>query len=252
MDDNELNDFTDLALSILPVNDLLGRTRIRQRWLKLGGQPSAGRPGSSADFSEQLVACFDEAGAPLITPTRALSYFRGLTPTLGVDPQRWGRTMQRHAFTMAVATDEAMLAKVQDVIAQRLETGQGVSTAPRDINAILSESGIVAPNRGYAEMVWRTNARDAYLQGQQEEILDPDVADYFPAWKYVGVGDERERDTHEFMNDSYWPREVLFADVRDNLKGSYDGYNCRCDMIPLDKFEWAYLQKQGKKFATAA
>lgn len=235
----------DAIAATRATSDLLGRARVRRRWEKA--------VAGVRQFSEEPTdfLCFDEAGGiPLMQPTRALEYFRKLVPSIGVDPQRWGPAMERHAFTLAVDADGVILDKVKSVIAARLETGAGVASAPAEIEVILDSVGVTPRNPQYSEMVFRTNARDAYLTGADEERQDPDVVEFFPAWRYSAIVDTRSRRSHAERNGKYFPASLSFAEVRGTDIGEVA--NCRCDFILIDKDEWAQLQSKGVRFAIAA
>jgi SPP1 gp7 family putative phage head morphogenesis protein len=235
-DDGEHEVLKQTFAATTATSDLLARQKIRERWLKVVNRKHS-EPRKFAD----------PATPPLMQPTKALDYFRKLTPTIGVDPLRWGAAMERHAFTLSVDTEGVVLDKVQKLIADRLATGVGISTAPSEIDAILNEAGIAPANPQYAEMVFRTNQRDAYVTAADEERRDPDVVDFFPAWRYSAIVDSRSRPEHSARNGNYYPADLTFTEVRGTEAG--DVCNCRCDFIALDKFEWADLEAKGARFA---
>jgi predicted double-glycine peptidase len=180
-------------------------------------------------------------------PQRAVEYFTGLVPTLGTDPQRFGDDLRRRAFTLAVATDQELLGRVQDLVGERLRTGQGVGPGGRDVQQLLDDAGVSTSNPQYAEAVFRTNTHDAYHQGGTEAMQDPDVRDTFPVWQYSNPHDSRSRKTHAERNGKYYPSSVPFVQVRGTDAG--DAINCRCDQIPIDKWTWAKRRGSGARVA---
>jgi SPP1 gp7 family putative phage head morphogenesis protein len=75
---------------------------------------------------------------------------------------------------------------------------------------------------------------DAYNEGRHEQLLDPDVNEYFPAMYLSAVLDGRNRKTHgkadglTFMvTDPVWRR----------LRPT-NGYNCREVIIPISKYDF--------------
>jgi hypothetical protein len=199
-------------------------------------------------FSEQPdadpFAVFDEA-PPAITPVEAVSHFRKLVPTLGIDPARYGPRLERHAFTLAVASDEALLAKVKDVIARQLAAGRSFNPAG-DIGDLLDAAGVSPRNPQYAEMVYRTNMNDAYTAGQTAELQSAGMRDLFPAWRYLGIDDERAGDDHRPKFDRLYPSSASFAEVRGPRV-----YNCRCGMQPVSAGELAQLRAAGERVETS-
>lgn len=230
---DEARDVEDALAATVGTAHLLGRSRIH-----------AYRQRVSKHAENHFEVFRDEPVKPL-APESAVEAFQRLIPTLGIDPQRFGIDMRRHAFTLAATTDQVVLDKVKQVITDRLATGVGVSTAPADISDILERAGVSPRNPQYAEMTFRTNMMDAYNQGAQEELAAS--ADYFPVWKYASIADERSRPTHAAKNGLYYPTSVPFVEVRG--KDISDSANCRCTFIPVLAADWKELQKAGARLA---
>ncbi len=241
-----------LADAIAATNataNLLGRARIQERLKR------AAKLRGLKDFSDEATAftAFDET-VPVrpLPPEKALRYFQGLYPKLDVDPERFGPQMKRHAFTLAEDTEGTVLDKVKEVISRVLDTGEKVSAAPRMIDQILEGAGIHPRNSAYGELVFRTNMMDSYGIGADEERQAPHVAPFFPAWKFLGILDGRQRPSHQVHFDHYFPNEVTFAEVRDSVKGEFDGFQCRCVAQPVDRWTWAKLQQGGAEVSSFA
>ncbi len=238
----------------LGTANLLGRARIRLRQQAAIKAHESGRRKFSEDPTD--FSCFDEPGRDIrpMAPEKAVAYFRGLVPSLGTDPQRFGEQMRRRAFTLAAATEDTLLGRCQDLISRALETGEGASTGRLDIANLLDDAGVSPRNPQYGDMVFRTNMKDSYMTGADEERQDPDVADTFPVWRWVHfpprIGPARPQ--HEALHDKYFPNEAAFAEVRDSFKGEFDGYNCGCDQIPIDKWTWQKLQRGGAEISAFA
>lgn len=238
--DEEKQKLADALAATNATADLLGRSRIRLRLAK--AQTGVRQFAEDATDFESFAD-----GPPLLKPDAAVDYFKRLVPTLGVDPKRFGPAMERQAFTLAGQTDEVLLSRVQDVITQRLETGKGWSTAPQAIDDLLDEAGVGRRNAQRSEMIWRTNAQDSFQTGAMKEMQSDEVKEFMPVWKWLGILDGRQRPAHQVHFDKYYPNELSFAEVRDSVKGDFDGYNCRCSFAPIDKYEWAELQANGAK-----
>lgn len=243
-DDREREALAAGFAAALATGDLLGRARIRLR------QQQAEALAGVRHFSEDPTdfTAFAEGISPM-APRRAVDFFRSLVPTIGVDPKRYGPQLKRQAFTLSVTTDETVLAKVKGIVARRLETGKGVGTAPAEIQAVLDEAGCTPASSGYASMVFRTNLMDALSTGAMDELQSPEVRTTFPVWRFIGIRDGRQRPSHEVHFDRYYPTSMTFAEVRDSVKGSFDGFACRCSLIPTDRWEWADLYARGVRLA---
>jgi hypothetical protein len=224
--------------------DLLGRSRIQERADKV-------RSGVKM-FAEDPTpfSAFDDT-TPIqpLSPRKALDYFRRLFPRLGVQADRFGTLHERAAFTLAKGTDEELLTRVQNAISEALESGE-VARGPRTIAKILDNAGVSEGNPQYSEMVFRTNMMDSYNSGTSRELATKGMRELFPVWKYLGISDGRERASHAVHFNKYYPSSVTFAEVRDSVKGKFDGYNDRCTSAPIADFEWAELQAKGEKVST--
>jgi hypothetical protein len=237
----ERKELADTLAAVNSTAELLGRSRIRlrqQRAEDLHGAKKFSEEGTSWEVFK------DEALKPK-PPEEALKYFKKLVPRIGVDPGRFGPLQERSAFTLAADTEGVILDKVQNAITSMLETGKGIDRGGTAIQEIMDAAGVSHRNSQYSEMVMRTNMKDSYATGSMKELQDPDVVETFPVWKFSGVRDGRQRPAHEQWFDKYFPNHASFAAVRDSIKGDFDGYNCRCDFIAVDKWEWAELQKAG-------
>jgi SPP1 gp7 family putative phage head morphogenesis protein len=225
--DAELHRLTEALAGANAAADLLGRARVRE----LVHRNSDG-PRKFAEFRQ-----FADAPIPPLSPEAALAYFRALVPTLGVDPRNYGRDMRRAAFTLAEATEQTLVEKVQAAIADVLEQGTGPEelSGEETIQQLLDAAGVTPRNSGYAEMVFRTNAADSYNTGSWDEFRSPDLADDFPAWQYTAVTDARSRPHHAARDGQIYPAETPFNTVRGT--DISEVANCRCTFVPLHKSE---------------
>ncbi len=240
--DDEIAELSDVVAAVIGTSELLARALVRDFQ-----QRAVERNAARASVQES--ALFEEVSGPVqpLTPERALDYFLRLVPRLGADPKRFGPDKRRQAFTLAAATDDQLLKTVQGIIADRVEKGETIRAAPKEIAAVLDQVGVSQRNPQYAEMVFRTNTMDSYNQGLQDELNDPDVQDTFPVWKYAAITDARARPHHAARNGRYYSTSVPFVAVRGD--GIEDAANCRCTAIPVDKWEWSRLRKQGARLS---
>jgi hypothetical protein len=182
-------------------------------------------------------------GVQTPAPEDALDFFRGLVPTLGADPGRKLPDLKRRAMTLAVATDTDLIARLQQLILDKLASGD-VSTGAKGVQQVLADAGVTGQD-GYAATVFRTNTMDALTQGIADQIAA--LADTFPVWQYSNPNDSRSRPAHAERNGRYYPASVPFAQVRGT--DISDVANCRCVPIPVSKWDWARLKRQGARIA---
>lgn len=233
--------FTDAELMTLSkaigkttiTANLLGRTRV------LGSVPMATKLADAELPNAGDVLNRLPNRVPSLVPEQALAYFRNLVPTLGADANLLLPTLERQAFTLAVATEQTLLTKVQDIISDRLATGK-VGDARLAIDDVLEQAGVSPRNMQYGELIMRTNAMDAYNRGASEQIAG--MEDIFPVWQYAGIRDGRQGEDHEPHFDRYYPASASFETVRGSRV-----WNCRCVAIPVDKFQWSELQASGAR-----
>ena len=196
----------------------------------------------------------------MLPPEEALAYFEGLVPRMAVSPT-FAEHHRRRSFTMAHKSDRAMLERVQGKIAEFVEQGQTRGDVVKNIDEILDAAGVTQSNPQYSEMVFRTNAMDSYNQGVTAELQDPDMAEAFPVWEYLGINDGRQGPDHEPHFGKFFRNNVPFAEVRDSLVAvSQNGetvvrprahgqqgriFNCRCGQRIVSKWEWAEMQEHG-------
>ena len=248
--DQEIDQLADIIAQVRATANLLGRSKTVLQYHKATEQADKFSENDPTDLSRFAEG---DGRRPLhpMAPERAVEYFRGLVPKLNVEPNRFGPAMRRDAFTMATATDQRILERVQSVLNQALETGKGMEGRMEnrrgvvgDIDQILDDAGVSVRNPQYTEQVMRTNTMDAYSIGTMEAMQDPDVARIFPAWQYHGIKDGRQRPQHEAHFGKIYSTRVSFAEVRDSLYGGkFSGYNCRCTPGPISRMS---LRRMGQ------
>jgi hypothetical protein len=240
-----------LASALSPA-ELLGRTRTIKRWeaaKKTKDDPDKFSESEPTDWSS-----FDETDANKkvqpMPPERALNYFRAIAPKLNdLTIKLFGEQIRRAAFKLAATTNQTALDRTHTAIRQRLETGQGISTAPGEIDEILASVGVTSRNPQYSEQIFRTNMMNSYQQGTMDQMRDPEIAEDVPVWEYLGIKDGRQRPSHEVHFNKYFPNTMDFAEVRDHIDGEFSGFNCRCQPNPITKWTWAKLQARGASIA---
>lgn len=245
--EQEEGKLAEALAGIYGPSELLGAAKIRIR------EEEAIKRKGTTRFSDEATsfASFGDDPLPPLKPLKALDFFKNLIPSLDVVPERWGAMLERKAFTLAAYTNETMLSDVQRVIEDGLKTGEsvgyGMEGSSGKIRAILDEVGITPKNPQYCEMVARTNTMDAFNTGTQRELEK--VSDTFPAWKYSAITkDNRARKWHAEKNGWLFDASIPFTAVRGTE--AKDVCNCRCVMIPVDKWDLEAMIKGGAVLRT--
>lgn len=172
---------------------------------------------------------------PVLQPRAAADYFRKLVPTVGVRPERYAPLFDRQAFTLAADADYEVLRRVKTVIQDAIEQGDGREAVRERIADVLDAAGVSPANPQYADLVYRTNAMDSYVQGQQSEYAVPAIQEAFPAWEYHAIPDERARPHHAARDGKLYPSSLTFQEVRG--MDAHDVINCRCSWSPIHRRE---------------
>lgn len=233
----DLDRLSDAFAAVNATAELLGRSRVRE----VAGRAKLWEGSHKGPPDAPFSSFADAPAGVIVSPGQAVEYFTSLHPELGVDPRRFGQSLRRQAFTLAESTNQVLTKKVQQLIANSMWNSAGSAEATAKIRQALEDAGVSPKNPQYAEMVFRTNAMDAFQQGVYEEGRSPDVADLFPAWEYLGIKDGRQGKDHEPKFGRFYPASASFAEVRGDRP-----FNCRCSMRWVDSFEWEDLQRQGK------
>lgn len=235
--DEELKAIAATLSRGIATADLMGRVRVRRR-----AERFAAAEGFAEGFAEGADHDpFDVFADPIpsLAPESAVEYFRRLVPTLAPGAVRYGPRLDRHAFTLAVASDQVILDRVKAAILRALT--EGGSGTP-EVQEILDAAGVSHRNPQYAELVVRTNVLDALNEGQTAELAEPGMREAFPVWQYDGIRDGRQGKDHEPKFDKYYPSAASFAEVRGPRV-----FNCRCGHSPIHRALWAQLQRDGAR-----
>lgn len=136
----------DLMTRVSMAGDLTGRVRVVKMAERM-----------RAKHRRQFAAGVAELVPPALPPTSqaAVDFFAGLIPRLGLDPRVYGPLMERHAFTLAIATERTLVKKVQAAIADYLRTDWDAADAADKpsgaavVQAVLDRVGVTPGNPQY-------------------------------------------------------------------------------------------------------
>lgn len=227
----------DVIHDAITTANLLGRSNVQLRGQQAEDQPEKFSEDDETDFSSF-------AEVPVMSSSAAINFFKGLVPSAAESPSDFSNIQLGKSFSLAGVTNNSILRQIQGVILKRLENGEDVNGAPREIDKILYEAGIHPKNSQYSEMVFRTNMMGAYTQGLEQELKSPNLINTFPVWQYLGIRDGRQGEDHEPNFNKYYPASASFAQVRGARV-----FNCRCVPKPISIYQWRRLK--GKGFAIA-
>ena len=149
-------------------------------------------------------------------------------PRLAANAEEVRRIYQEtHGFALAQSADIALTRRIQKFITSSLRKGLGAPEASEVI------AGMGDFTRAYSETVYRTNIATAYTAGRFKQTSNPDVADVIGALEYTAILDPDVRPNHAAAHG-------LLASQFDPIWSVFSpplGYNCRCDVRMVDRFE---------------
>lgn len=125
-----------------------------------------------------------------------------------------------------------LLQRVQKALADFAARGESTASVSKKLASMADFT------RAYAETVYRTNLATAFTAGRMRQMKDKDVSDVTPAFEFITAGDVDVRKNHRAT-------QGLLAAIDDPAWDRYApplGYNCRCDLRSVDRWE---LQKKG-------
>jgi len=122
--------------------------------------------------------------------------------------------------------------RIQQAISFLIQEGKPIPKAAEELQEMMDWT------QAYAQTVYRTNLATAYTAGRLRQAFDPDIREVIGAFEYDAVMDADTRGNHAALNG-------LTAAQDDPLWDLYappNGFNCRCDLRLVDRFE---LQDRG-------
>lgn len=231
-----VDNFTGALSRTMALADVLGRKRIvdatkkraKQRFraidrdydmmvdARFGGYDALENP-TEGEFDEAFEALMSRE--PIIAKSKeeiSAAYGLGQKFALTGLPRR-----------LSLKAAQEVTVKLWEKVAELGMEGRSPVQAKR----VLAEIGNFAES--YAETIYRTNLAGAYTAGRFKQMQDPDVRAVAPAFEYMAIGDHSTRKNHAAADG-------LLGDVTDSVWDRISppmGYNCRCDLRIVDRFE---------------
>lgn len=211
--------------------DLLGRRRLLQEADALDPEKvAAGLKPTQWQYDTIPEVPFREAVADIVKRE----------PRLAETAEQVAEVYQRgHGFAAAHSSSLTVTRKVQRVVAAMSQGG----TIPQ-AKKVIAE--IADWTRAYAETVYRTNLNTAYTAGRFEQMKDPAVARVMGAFKLTSIRDaDVRRGRPEDHGENHLASDGLIAAPDDpvwEFARPPHGYNCRCAIRPVSRYELERLK----------
>ncbi len=178
----------------------------------------------------------------IVGPAEAIDLFRGKIPIRPSEFSRAVAALRRKYFTVAGIEEASIIKLVQEALIDAIENGgtmKTFATAVRERGAkyIGQETGQDLAGEKLKEehirTLFRTNVLSAYNEGRRAIFDDPDVEDFVPYLMYSAILDGHARPSHAAMDGRIYRKD-------DAIWSSWyppNGFNCRCEVIPVTQIE---------------
>lgn len=181
------------------------------------------------EAQEQLER-FSEVENEGMGPLDAIDFLRDKKVVKKQDFELLAEEYRPYAFTVAHVESISTLTLAQGELGAFLSSGESLGEFQATIADAFQRRGITPLAPHHIENVFRTNMQTAYNAGRWNELMDPEMATFFPMFEYHNPLDERSRLTHAAMakpgaNRFRRDDPIWFAWWPPN------GYNCRCWVV---------------------
>lgn len=178
------------------------------------------------------------------TPEEAVSFFSGKVPMTKDEFTALADGLQNEAFYVAGLEKGNIDRDVKALLTDALKNGMSLD----EFKFKLDELGVKYATPAYglegtvgegvlgyhAETAFRTNMMSAYNAGKREMYQDEEVKEFFPAFEYTAIMDNRTSDicmnldgTRRLSNDPIW-----------NEIWPPNHHNCRSTVISINKYDF--------------
>lgn len=168
-----------------------------------------------------------------LTPEEAVAFIAE-KEIMGIDAfNALSDTLKRDAFAIAQIEDTRVVALVKEALENAVREGTPFDAFRAAVETACETYGVTELRDHHLRTVFRTNLQSAYHQGAHDLIYDPDLGDLIAYLQYDALDDGRTRLTHRVMDGITLPKDDPFWD----LWWPPNGYNCRCDVIPITTYD---------------
>ena len=119
--------------------------------------------------------------------------------------------------------------ELRGLIQSLLSEGATVRTATKEIDSRLAALGVTEFKTYNIEAVYRTASSVAFNAGKWAALQEPWQQEILWGFQYSAIDDSRVRENHWAANGVTLPKDDPFW----QRMWPPNGYNCRCDAIPL-------------------
>jgi SPP1 gp7 family putative phage head morphogenesis protein len=205
--------------------DMLGRLHAMQVVkAKTGAVPKMNTSSAAQFHDAPKVLGFESV--PIAGAADRIRNLTGMTK-LAFDGLR--QQYRRQAFTVAGLNDVGLIEKVKGALSDIIDSGGTLSDFQKAVNALTTDASVEDLAAFQLSTVFQTNVQRAYQNGHYAQMIDPDVVEALPYWKYMTAGDNRVRPNHAQLDG-------FVAQAKDPVWSRIyppNGFNCRCTVVPI-------------------
>jgi SPP1 gp7 family putative phage head morphogenesis protein len=177
-------------------------------------------------YEERTLARKAQPGLQLSVFDAVLKKYSNL---LGLNLRSLQAQYQTQALRILQDVSDKTEAVLRQSIFELIAEGATVGDAKKVLYAQFDKLGLTPKNEFQLETIFRTQTQLAYGAGRWEADQDPDIQEILWGYTYSAVGDDRTRETHLALDGVTLPKDDPFWE----RFWPPNGWNCRCQVIPV-------------------
>jgi SPP1 gp7 family putative phage head morphogenesis protein len=217
------------------LTDTLVTAHILGRWVvqqQIQAQSAGQKTTGQEKFAEGDDLDVEILGEPL-TPEAAAQFVANKQIMTPEEFAALSEEMKRAAFTVAGVEDEKVLELLLDELEKAITEGVTSEEFQKNVKQVFDSYGVTEVSDHHLRTVFRTNIQTAYHEGTWNLLHDPAVSDIIQYLQYDAIDDSRTRPAHAAVDGVMLPPDDPFW----SLWWPPNGYNCRCDVIPVTIYQ---------------
>lgn len=220
----------DQLARVQAAGNILGRLTVLRSAAKKTRAPLQFTTNSRlVSFAEQPKSDIQIYTSFELPPTGAIEFIRMLTPVTRDVFDGLSKQYQNDAFTIAGVTDQRLLQRIRDELAQIVSDGGTPADFRHAVAQLRGYEGAERLSAVDLDGVFQGQTQKAYSAGRYEQMTDESVQAALPYWQFWTVGDDRVRPEHRVLDqftalaiDPVWRK--IYPPC---------GYGCRCSVVPI-------------------
>lgn len=179
-------------------------------------------------------------GPQQMTFKEAIAYLESQVPLTSPAYRELDANLRLRAFTVAVVSTEASVARVQTLYADALRQGQSKSQTMQQMATFLEQAGVSPVNPYYLELHYRNNMMAAYSAGRWSQIESNDLVEYLI---YLSVMDDGTTKLCRHLDRTVKPKG-------DPFWATYwppNHHKCRSTVSPLGPTQYEQMPEEMKR-----